>query len=346
MPIEAIAITNSTATGMSVSCSGVSVSPNGICTIGPNGITAKVTNAGIADDHRREDEDHLVGGLRDDVLLQRQLHAVGQATAAGRTGRCTLGPMRCCIRATTRRSHQMLNSVSSTRITKISTALMMTSHHGSWPKALEAASAGERRSSGDHRGPLPSTVTDRLPGEADGRRSDAAPGALAGQPRRRRRRGRRPRPAASTEPAVAGQRDRARRRSAPSAAQRGRGRPARTGVRAVARRCVVAVLHPAVVEQLLPGGEHEPRRSRAASRPGPATVGAAPARGRRPTGRAPAISRRGPRRRCGSRAATCRAPRRCRPAPAGRAATLGSCRTVAERAGRGPPSRRRCRPCR
>ena len=32
--------------------------------------------------------------------------------------------MRCCIRATTRRSNQMLNSVSSTRITKISTALM------------------------------------------------------------------------------------------------------------------------------------------------------------------------------------------------------------------------------
>ena len=47
MPIEAIAITNSTATGMSVSCSGVWMSVNGTSTTGPNGITENVTNAGI-----------------------------------------------------------------------------------------------------------------------------------------------------------------------------------------------------------------------------------------------------------------------------------------------------------
>ncbi len=46
MPIDAIAITNSTATGMSVSCSGVVMSVNGTSTTGPNGITANVTNAG------------------------------------------------------------------------------------------------------------------------------------------------------------------------------------------------------------------------------------------------------------------------------------------------------------
>ena len=46
MPIEAIAITNSTATGMSVSCSGVVMSVNGTVTSGPNGITENVTNAG------------------------------------------------------------------------------------------------------------------------------------------------------------------------------------------------------------------------------------------------------------------------------------------------------------
>ena len=34
-------------------------------------------------------------------------------------GPCTLGPTRCCIRATTRRSNQMLKSVSSTRIRKM-----------------------------------------------------------------------------------------------------------------------------------------------------------------------------------------------------------------------------------
>ena len=79
MPIEAIASTNSTATGMSVSCSGVWLSLNGSVTTGPNGITAKATNAGIAAMTGASDEDHLVGGLRDDVFLQRQLHAVGEA---------------------------------------------------------------------------------------------------------------------------------------------------------------------------------------------------------------------------------------------------------------------------
>ena len=37
-----------------------------------------MTNAGNGRDHRGEDEDDLVGGLRDDVLLERQLHAVGE----------------------------------------------------------------------------------------------------------------------------------------------------------------------------------------------------------------------------------------------------------------------------
>jgi hypothetical protein len=48
MPIDAIASTNSTATGMSVSCSGVTVSVNGISTSGPIGITENVTKAGTA----------------------------------------------------------------------------------------------------------------------------------------------------------------------------------------------------------------------------------------------------------------------------------------------------------
>ena len=50
-------------------------------------------------------------------------------------GPLTLGPMRCCIRATTRRSNQIRNSVSSTRTTKITRVLTRTSQHGSWPKA-------------------------------------------------------------------------------------------------------------------------------------------------------------------------------------------------------------------
>ena len=45
------------------------------------------------------------------------------------------------MRATTRRSHQMLKSVSSTRTTKISTALTMMSHTGSLPKADRVSAA-------------------------------------------------------------------------------------------------------------------------------------------------------------------------------------------------------------
>ena len=52
-------------------------------------------------------------------------------------GPLTLGPIRCCIRATTRRSYQMLKSVSSTRITKISTALRITTQTESWPNSLK-----------------------------------------------------------------------------------------------------------------------------------------------------------------------------------------------------------------
>ena len=101
-------------------------------------------------------------------------------------GPFTLGPMRCCIRATTRRSNQMLNSVSSTRTTKISTALMMTSHHGSWPKPRQvvgcAGGRDQRQAGGeqpvdDHAGSLHGDRT-ADPGEAE-LGQDAAP-ELAG----------------------------------------------------------------------------------------------------------------------------------------------------------------------
>ena len=52
MPIEATASTKSTATGRSASCS-VVLWPK-IETSGPNGITAKARNAGIAGDDRGE----------------------------------------------------------------------------------------------------------------------------------------------------------------------------------------------------------------------------------------------------------------------------------------------------
>jgi hypothetical protein len=42
-----------------------------------------------------------------------------------------LGPMRCCMNATTRRSYQMVNSVSTRRTTNANSALSATTHQGS-----------------------------------------------------------------------------------------------------------------------------------------------------------------------------------------------------------------------
>ena len=67
-PIEDIARTSSTATGRSVSCSGVLCPP--IETIPPNGMIENETSAGAAASDRGEEEDHLVHAARDDVLLE------------------------------------------------------------------------------------------------------------------------------------------------------------------------------------------------------------------------------------------------------------------------------------
>ncbi len=135
MPIDAIAITNRTATGMSVSWSGVR-SPKSV-TSGPNGITLKVTNAGTT---------QMTGASTKTTLsaafgIRSSLNASFTPSASDCSrpkGPCTLGPMRCCIRATTRRSHQMLNSVRRTRTTKTRSVLTRTIHQTSLPNALSA----------------------------------------------------------------------------------------------------------------------------------------------------------------------------------------------------------------
>ncbi len=150
MPIEAIASTKRTATGMSVSCSGVLMSVNGTSTTGPNGITEKVTNAGIV---------AMTGASRKTTLsaalgMMSSFSASFTPSASDWSrpkGPCTLGPIRCCIRATTRRSNQMLNSVSRTRTRKISTALTRISHHGSRPKAdRSSTTSGATHAGRDH----------------------------------------------------------------------------------------------------------------------------------------------------------------------------------------------------
>ena len=235
MPIEAIAITKMTATGMSVSCSGVVMSVNGHLHLGAERDHREGHERRDHRDHRRDDEDQLVGRLGDDVLLQRQLHAVGEALQQAE-GAVRLGPMRCCIRATTRRSHQMLNSVSSTRTTKISTALTMTSQTGSWPKALEA-----RRSVSSGTSRLSSSGASDDGGDRD-RASRPGPTQVAHRGARARSPGAQTVPSArsatpigrSTRAERAGQRDQRRRRAAPSALSVAA--PTRTtGLRAVRR---------------------------------------------------------------------------------------------------------------
>ena len=122
---------------MSVSCSGVSVSVNGIVTIGPNGMTAKATNAGTV----------AITGARMKTTLSAAFGVMSSLSASFTPsasdwsrpkGPCTLGPMRCCIRATTRRSHQMLNRVSSTSTKKSSTTLIRITHQASLPKSLSS----------------------------------------------------------------------------------------------------------------------------------------------------------------------------------------------------------------
>ncbi len=120
----------------------MTVSVNGIRTSGPNGMTANVTKAGITAMMGARKKTTLSAALGTMSSFSASLtpsasdcsrpvpvplSAAGLPRSARTTSPkpCTLGPMRCCIRATTRRSAQMLNSVSSTSTRKISTALRM-----------------------------------------------------------------------------------------------------------------------------------------------------------------------------------------------------------------------------
>ena len=47
------------------------------------------------------------------------------------------GPWRCCMKATIRRSYQMVNKVSSSKITSANTALSTTTHQGSLKKSSQ-----------------------------------------------------------------------------------------------------------------------------------------------------------------------------------------------------------------
>ncbi len=102
----------------------------GTSTSGPNGITENVMNAGITASTGARMKTALSAAVG--MMSSFSASFTPSASDCSRPkGPLTLGPIRCCMRATTRRSHQMLKSVSSTRTTKIRTALMRISHHGS-----------------------------------------------------------------------------------------------------------------------------------------------------------------------------------------------------------------------
>ena len=77
-PMEAMATMNSTETGRSVTCSGVVMSVNGIGTGPAMGITANAVMAGTAITNGASMKTSLLGRLRREVLLEHELHAVGQ----------------------------------------------------------------------------------------------------------------------------------------------------------------------------------------------------------------------------------------------------------------------------
>ena len=101
-------------------------------------------------------------------------------------GPLRLGPMRCCMRATTRRSSQIVNSVMPTRNAKITTTLSRISHHVSPPKPPIVSVAGASVATSAM---VPVTSWGRLrpylhevTGLGDQRAADGRAGGVARQP--------------------------------------------------------------------------------------------------------------------------------------------------------------------
>ena len=256
-------------------------------------------------------------------------------------GPCTLGPMRCCIRATTRRSHQMLNSVSSTRITKISDGLDQDEP----PRVLaEGAPAPAAPALG---GAIEDASLRRLPSRVTpaararpGRRARRCRCEFGGHPDHAVGERRRTSAGSVTEPrSPVSVTSRAAARRATAWPRRGRPACGRW------RGGLLAVLHRAVVEHQLPGGQGEPGRPVGLV----AALGAPAASGRvaRSPSHGPDLGhlRRAPRptvRKPSGRPSSSAMPASTR--ASGRALRVGEDRV--ERARRGPPRSRRCRPCR
>ena len=122
-------------------------------------------------DDRRQDEDRLSAAFG--MMSSFSASLMPSARLCSRpNGPTRLGPMRCCMRATTRRSDQMVNSVITTRKTKIDDGL--ADDQPPRVVAEAAATSGEASTAAGHRSP---------PGDGSRR-----PRAVSRAPRSRRTR--------------------------------------------------------------------------------------------------------------------------------------------------------------
>ena len=127
-PSELAASTTSTPTGGSASWSAVS-SPK-IVTSPPNGMTANATKAQIVEMTGARKYTGL-SALTGRISSLNASLSPSASDCSSPNGPTRFGPTRCCIRATTRRSSQIMNSVRSTPSTNSTTTLSRISQSGS-----------------------------------------------------------------------------------------------------------------------------------------------------------------------------------------------------------------------
>ena len=113
---------NSTDTGRSVTCSGVVMSVNGTRTSPAIGITANAVIAGIATTNGASMKTSLSAavGVKSSLNISFMPSA---RDCSSPNGPFMFGPCRCCMKATTRRSYQMVNKVSTSSSTNANSAL-------------------------------------------------------------------------------------------------------------------------------------------------------------------------------------------------------------------------------
>ena len=124
---------NSTDTGRSVTWSWVVISVNGTRTSPAIGMTANAVMAGTATTNGASMKTSLSAAVG--VKSSLNISFMPSASDCSRpNGPFMFGPLRCCMNATTRRSYQMVNNVSTSSTTKANSAFSSTTHQRSFMK--------------------------------------------------------------------------------------------------------------------------------------------------------------------------------------------------------------------